>query len=51
MRNLSLTEGQETALVDALIMLRDLGCPDHINESDFDSLCDSVFEPSPFEYS
>jgi len=50
-RNLPLTEGEETALVDALIMLRDLGCPDHINESDFDTLCDSVFEPSPFEYS
>jgi hypothetical protein len=51
MRQIPLTEKQETALVDALVMLRDLGCPDHIDEEDFDSLCDIVFEPSPFEYS
>tara|TARA_Y100001970_G_C14106545_1_gene788453 strand:+ start:299 stop:454 length:156 start_codon:yes stop_codon:yes gene_type:complete len=51
MRQIPLTEKQETALVDALVMLRDLGCPDHIDEDAFDELCDRVFEPSPFEYS
>ena len=49
-RNLPLTEATETALVDALVMLRDLGCPDHIDEEAFDELCDRVFEPSLFDY-
>ena len=51
MRQIPLTEAMETALVDSLIMLRDLGCPDHIDEAAFDELCDRVFVPAPFEYS
>ena len=49
-RNLPLTEATETALVDALVMLRDLGCPDHIDEEAFEDLCDRVFEPTPWDY-
>ena len=51
MRNIQLTEDQETAIADALVMLMDLGVPDHINEADFDSACDIIFNPTPFDYS
>ena len=50
MRNIKLTEAQETAIADALVMLMDLGVPDHINEADFDSACDIIFNPTPFCY-
>tara|TARA_B100000482_G_C12463317_1_gene241849 strand:- start:466 stop:621 length:156 start_codon:yes stop_codon:yes gene_type:complete len=50
MRNIRLTEAQETAIADALVMLMDLGVPDHINEADFDSACDIIFNPTPFCY-
>ena len=49
-RNLPLSEAMETALVDSLVMLRDLGCPDHIDEEAFEELCDRVFEPTPWDY-
>tara|TARA_A100000164_G_C21753399_1_gene698070 strand:- start:775 stop:930 length:156 start_codon:yes stop_codon:yes gene_type:complete len=51
MRNIQLTEAQETALADALVMLMDLGVPDHINEADFDAACEIIFNPTPFCYS
>tara|TARA_X000000368_G_C22690540_1_gene562313 strand:- start:119 stop:274 length:156 start_codon:yes stop_codon:yes gene_type:complete len=50
MRNIKLTEAQETALADALVMLMDLGVPDHINEKDFDDACEIIFNPTPFCY-
>ena len=50
MRNIRLTEAQESALADALVMLMDLGVPDHINEADFDSACEIIFNPTPFCY-
>tara|TARA_B100001113_G_scaffold296117_1_gene253487 strand:+ start:218 stop:412 length:195 start_codon:yes stop_codon:yes gene_type:complete len=50
MRNIRLTEAQESALADALVMLMDLGVPDHINEADFDAACEIIFNPTPFCY-
>jgi hypothetical protein len=50
MRNIRLTEPQESALADALVMLMDLGVPDHIDEADFDAACEIIFNPSPFDY-
>mgnify|MGYP001202800198 FL=1 len=50
MRVLKLSEGQEEALASCLVMIADLGVPDHINEDDFDSLFDAVTEPTPWDY-
>ena len=49
-RVLKLNEGEEDALASALVMISDLGIPDHINEKDFDSLFDKVTEPAPWDY-
>jgi hypothetical protein len=43
MRNITLNDSQLAAVTDALVMLMDLGVPDHINEADFDSACDILF--------
>ena len=51
MRNLSLTEAEETALVNLFLFVHDLGVPPHLEEDDaFASLWDKVSDPSPFDY-
>ncbi len=51
MRNLQLTEAEETALVKMAMFFTDLGTPDEIDPEAFGSLTDKIFEPSPFDYS
>tara|TARA_B100001093_G_C26542751_1_gene891052 strand:- start:44 stop:199 length:156 start_codon:yes stop_codon:yes gene_type:complete len=50
MRILELTEKQEEALASCLVMIADLGVPDHIDEKSFDELFDTVTEPAPWDY-
>ena len=51
MRNLQLTEAEETALGQMAAFFTDLGTPDEIDSEAFESLTDKIFEPSPFDYS
>ena len=52
MRNLKLTEPEETALVNAMLFIHDLGLPPHLEEDEaFETLWDKITEPSPFDYS
>ena len=52
MRNLQMTEGEENALVNAILFIQDLGLPPHLEEDDaFHSLFEKITEPSPFDYS
>tara|TARA_B100000287_G_scaffold357144_1_gene348300 strand:+ start:3149 stop:3307 length:159 start_codon:yes stop_codon:yes gene_type:complete len=51
MRNLQITEAEETALVNALLFIQDLGIPPHLEEDEaFDSLWDKVTDPEPAAY-
>ena len=51
MRNLSLTEAEESALVNLFLFVHDLGVPPHLEEDPaFDSLWEKVSDPSPFDY-
>ena len=51
MRNLQLTEAEETVLVNLFLFVHDLGVPPHLEELDaFDTLWEKVSEPSPFDY-
>ena len=49
-RSLSITEAEETALVEIIIFFNDMGLPDDINSTDYDSLCDKICEPAFWEY-
>ena len=52
MRNLQITEEEETALVNAFLFIHDLGVPPHLEEDEaFDTLWDKISDPSPFDYS
>ena len=52
LRNLTLTEAEETALVNLFLFVHDLGVPPHLEEDEaFDTLWEKVSEPSPFDYS
>ena len=50
-RNLSITEAEETALVEMIKYFNDLGLPDDINSEDYDTLCEKICEPAFWEYS
>ena len=50
-RNLSITEAEETALVEMIKYFNDLGLPDDINSEDYDSLTDKICDPAFWEYS
>ena len=52
MRNLQLTESEETALVNAMLFIHDLGLPPHLEEAEaFETLWDKISDPAPFDYS
>ena len=51
MRNLSLTEAEESALVNLFLFFHDVGIPDGFDQDAFDSPWDKVSDPSPFDYS
>ena len=50
LRSLSITEQEETALVEMIKFFNDMGLPDDINSTDYDTLCDKVCEPAFWEY-
>ena len=49
-RTLTITEAEETALVEIIKFFNDMGLPDDINPDDYDSLTDKVCEPACWEY-
>ena len=51
MRNIQLTESEETVLVQMACFFQDLGEPDEFDQDAFDSLFEKITDPSPFDYS
>jgi len=49
-RTLSITEAEETALVEIIKYFNDMGLPENVNFDDYDSLSDKVCEPAFWEY-
>ena len=49
-RSLTITEAEETALVEMIKFFNDCCLPDDINSDDYDSLSDKVCEPAFWEY-
>ena len=49
-RTLTITEAEETALVEMVKYFNDMGLPDDINPEDYDTLTDKICEPSFWEY-
>ena len=49
-RTLTITEAEETALVEIIKYFNDLGLPDDINSEDYDTLCEKICEPAFWEY-
>ena len=50
-RTLTMTEAEEAVLVSIARYFVEMGLPEDINETDFDTLVDKICEPSPFDYS
>ena len=50
-RTLTITEKEETALVEIIKYFNDMGLPENVNFEDYDSLSDKVYEPAFWEYS
>jgi hypothetical protein len=51
MRNIQLTESEETVLVQMACFFNDCGIPDDFDQDAYDSLFEKITEPSPFDYS
>ena len=49
-RTLTITEAEETALVEIIKYFNDMGLPENVNFDDNDSLSDKVCEPAFWEY-
>jgi|TARA_B100001996_G_scaffold174381_1_gene133075 hypothetical protein len=50
MRNLQISEAEETVLVKMACFFNDCGIPDDFDQAAYDSLFDKITEPSPFDY-
>ena len=50
-RTLTMTEAEETALVEIIKYFNDMGTPDNVDSTDYDTLSDKVCEPAFWEYS
>ena len=50
-RTLTITEKEETALVEIIRYFNDMGLPENVNFDDYDSLSDKICEPGFWEYS
>jgi len=50
-RTLSITEAEETALVDMIKYFNDLGWINDSNVDEYESLCEKICEPAFWEYS
>ena len=49
-RTLTITEAEETALVEIIRYFNDMGLPDNVDSTDYDTLTDKVCEPAFWEY-
>ena len=49
-RTLTITEAEETALVEIIRYFNDMGLPDNVEFKDYDTLSDKVCEPAFWEY-
>ena len=49
-RKLTITEAEETALVEIIRYFNDMGLPENVNSEDYDTLTDKVCEPAFWEY-
>ena len=49
-RTLTITEAEETALVEIIKYFNDMGTPDNVDSTDYDTLCEKVCEPAFWEY-
>ena len=45
------TEAEESALVEMIVFLNDMGWIDDSTQADYDTLSEKICEPSPFDYS
>ena len=45
-RSLTITEAEETALVEMIKFFNDCGLPDDINSDDYENLTDKICEPA-----
>ena len=50
LRSLSITEQEETVLVEMIKFFNDMGLPDDINSTDYVTLTDKICEPAFWEY-
>ena len=50
LRSLSITEQEETVLVEMIKFFNDMGLPDDINSTDYDTLTDKICDPAFWEY-
>ena len=50
LRSLTITEQEETVLVEMIKFFNDMGLPDDINSTDYDTLTDKICEPAFWEY-
>ena len=50
MRNLLISESEETVLAQMAVFFSDLGLPDDFDQDAFNSLFEKITEPSPFDY-
>ena len=50
LRSLSITEQEETVLVEMIKFFNDMGLPDDINSTDYDTLTDKICEPAFWGY-
>ena len=49
-RSLNITEAEETALVEIIRYFNDMGLPENVNHTDYETLTDKVCEPAFWEY-
>ena len=50
-RNLSITEAEESVLVEMISFFNDMGWINEETSQDYDTLCEKVCEPAFWEYS
>ena len=49
-RTLTITEAEETALVEIIRYFNDMGLPENVNHADYETLTDKICEPAFWEY-
>ena len=49
-RKLTITEAEETALVEIIRYFNDMGLPENVNHADYETLTDKICEPAFWEY-